>query len=166
MPVLTEITFEAETQKPYIDTRDGKEKPDKIDIYINRLGLQKQWGKEDENIYFAIECKRIVDGKSYSAYVGDIRKMAERSHTNLRLPFEGMIGFVEDDAITHTLAAAAISKKLKGSKEFVTLQYLTAHTFNTAFHGSYISSHEKTFEGKDVFTLYHLFLDYSKYITN
>src|SRR5690554_1554766 len=57
---LEEINFACETQQRYLDVKDNKVKPDKIDIYINKLGLKNIFlNEEDENIYFAIECKRI-----------------------------------------------------------------------------------------------------------
>ena len=158
---MEEITFYAETQKPCIDSKDGKEKPDKIDIYINKLGLLDEWQEHEEHIYIAIECKRIVDARSYSEYLTGIQKMTERSYTNLRLPFEGMIGFIEDYEITHTLASKEISKKLENSKIINTKQYLVSTVLNADFNASYTSIHTKNFGEKSDFTLYHLFFDYS-----
>ena len=163
---LEEITFSGETQKIYKDSKDRKEKPDKIDIYINKLGLQQEWGEPDEHVYFAIECKRITGTKSYSEYVVDIQKMTERNHTNLRLPFEGMIGFVEDSKITHAIASAEVSKRLKATKKIVTQKYLAPIALNSSFNASYSSSHKKSFGGKSAFTVYHLFLDYSKNVVS
>ena len=51
---LDEINFTAETQKEFIDIEDSKQKVDKIDIFINRLGLSDTWGEPEEKIYFAI----------------------------------------------------------------------------------------------------------------
>lgn len=68
--VLEEINFLCETQKEYIDSQDNKQKPDKIDIYINKLGLKDVWKDNDENIYFAIECKRIERLSDSAKYIG------------------------------------------------------------------------------------------------
>jgi len=40
---LEQINFTCEPQKRYVDVSDKKIKPDKIDIYINKLGLQNEW---------------------------------------------------------------------------------------------------------------------------
>ncbi|GHT72973.1 hypothetical protein AGMMS50262_03220 [Bacteroidia bacterium] len=40
---LNNIDFAYETNKEYIDSHDNKIKLDKIDIYVNKLGLQKEW---------------------------------------------------------------------------------------------------------------------------
>ncbi len=162
---LEQINFSYETQKKYVDSNDGKNKPDKIDIYINKLGLQNEWKEHDEHVYFALECKRIVGTKSYLEYISDIRKFTERDHTNLRLPFEGMIGFIEDASINSTVASNELSKKLKASTTIETTQYLTSIILNTEFDGSYLSVHKKDYKPKDIFTLYHLLFDYSKNVT-
>ncbi len=163
---LEEITFQAETQKTYIDSTDGKEKPDKIDIYINKLGLQNEWKQNDEHVYFAIECKRINSSQSYAGYVGDIEKLTTRNHTNLRLPFEGMIGFIEDKNITHSIASIQVTNRLKKSQTIVTSQYLTITLLHNAFNASYVSKHNKSFGPESPFTLYHLFFDFSENIVN
>lgn len=158
---LEEINFNSETQKTYIDAKDGKEKPDKIDIYINKLGLQSEWKQSDEHVYFAVECKRIKDNQSYGEYVTDIEKFTSRNHTNLRLPYEGMIGFIEDNSINHSTASSQITSRLKKSTTIVTSQYLTTVSLNNEFDASYVSIHNKIFGRKSSFTLYHLFFDYS-----
>jgi len=163
---LEEITFNSETQKTYIDSKDGKEKPDKIDIYVNKLGLQNEWKQSDEHVYFAVECKRINDTQSYGEYVGDIEKFTSRNHTNLRLPYEGMIGFIEDAKITHAIASTQITSRLKKSQSVVTTDYLTTISVNSGFNAGYFSKHNKSFGKKNPFTLYHLFFDYSGNVVN
>lgn len=163
---LEEITFQSETQKPYIDSTDKKEKPDKIDIYINKLGLQNEWKQSDEHIYFAIECKRIQDSSSFTGYIGDIEKLTTRNHTNLRLPFEGMIGFIEDSSITHSIASTKVTNKLKKSNTIKTSQYLASESVHNGFDACYVSMHNKSFGKKNQFTLFHLFFDYCKNVIN
>lgn len=48
---LEEVTFTYETVKPFIDTTDGIEKSDKIDVYVNRLGLKDKWAVPEEHLY-------------------------------------------------------------------------------------------------------------------
>lgn len=158
---LDEITFQSETQKTYTDTKDNKEKPDKIDIYVNKLGLQNEWNQSDEHIYFAIECKRISGTNSYTEYLKDIEKLTTRNHTNLRLPFEGMIAFIEPTTITHTIASTQITNRLKKSTTITTTQYLALTSVNTDFDACYLSKHNKSFGKKNPFAVYHLFFDYS-----
>lgn len=94
MPALEEVNFSYETEKRCIDST-GKHKKDKIDIYINKLGLKEYWQTHDEHIYFVLECKRIASLKGCEAYVKDVEKFCTRQYIQLRLPFEGMIGFIE-----------------------------------------------------------------------
>lgn len=157
---LEEITFSCETQKEYIDT-DTKLKPDKIDIYINKIGLRNLWKEEDENVYFAIECKRIKILSDTTDYVKDIEKFTKRNHTNLRLPFEGQIAFIENEKLNYKNVTDKINKKLKKSTAIKTLNPLTQTKLHASFTGAYLSKHKKNFGKKQTFSIYHLLFDYS-----
>lgn len=157
---LEEINFAAETQQRFIDT-DGKQKPDKIDICINKLGLQNEWKEPDENIYFVIECKRIKQISDTSDYILDIQKFCNRNYTNLRLPFEGQIAFIENSTLSHTNVADKINKHLKTSPTITTDLYLSKIKLHSAIAGSYYSSHKKNFNKNIQFSIFHLMFDYS-----
>lgn len=162
---LEHITFNYETQKRYIDASDGKEKPDKIDIYINKLGLQNEWNDEDEHIYFALECKRLVNTSSYNGYINDIQKFTDRKHTNLRLPFEGMLAFIEAKSIDHKIASSEILKRLEVSSTIKTTEQLTNVSLHDTFDGAYMSVHQKNYAIDLNFKIYHLMFDYSQIVS-
>ena len=164
---LDEINFAYETQQPYIDVVDGKIKPDKIDIYINKLGLRNIFqNEEDENIYFALECKRIEILSDVKDYVLDIEnKFINRHHINLRLPYEGQIAFIENKKITHIDISMEINNILKG-KSFTTEKYLCYEKLHSKLDGTYLSIHKRNFENKNSFMIYHLILNYSNVVLN
>lgn len=159
---LEQINFSYETSKRYTNEA-GVEAIDKIDIYISKIGLQKQWSAPDDCIYFAIECKRIRKPKSYVEYSGDIQKFCSRSHLQIRLPFECMLGFVEEPNLRYAVLSKEITKELI-KKRVDTTQQLTAYGLNSTFDGSYLSKHQRSFAPFAQFTLYHLFFDYSNII--
>lgn len=164
---LDEINFTPETQKEYIDKKDGKYKPDKIDIFINRIGLNKTWELPDEKIYFAIECKRIKDlGNSIAQYISDIIKFTNREYGELRLPFEGQLGFIESNSITHSDIKDNINAKLNKKKGLVTDIPLTSYSLNENISSIYISKHKRNIGNKGQFSIFHLLLDYSTIIVN
>jgi hypothetical protein len=134
----------------YIDI-DGKQKPDKIDVYINKLGLQNEWNENDENIYFTIECKRIKILSDAKNYIIDIDKFCNRNHSNLRLPFEGQIGFIENLKLNHSAISTGINNNLKIGTSINTMDYLKNIKLHNNFEGSYSSMHRKNFGSNDVF---------------
>jgi hypothetical protein len=162
---LEEINFSAETQKRYIDT-DGKQKPDKIDIYINKLGLQKEWNEMDENVYFVLECKRIKHLSDTKDYIKDIEKFCNRDYTNLRLPFEGQIAFIENPKINHSGLKDNINNSLQTSTNITTTSLLSSIKIHSKIDCAYTSIHKKTFHKKEKFSIYHLMFDYSKVVVN
>jgi len=157
---LEEISFEGETQKRFVDATDGKEKPDKIDIYIHRLGLQSEWGGKSE-IYYSIECKRINILSDTREYVKDIEKFTIRDHTNTRLPFEGQLGFIENSSLSHGSVSNEINRRLKTSTTIKTDQDLQPTIVHTTHSCTYRSKHRKNFGKNEGFIIDHLFLDYS-----
>lgn len=162
---LEEINFEYEPVKRYTDL-SGIERSDKIDIYVNKIGLKNYLNVEDEHAYFVFECKRIGHLSDTAAYITDIQKFGDRKHKVLRLPFEGMIAFIESAGISAAQLANEINKRLKLSTNITTLQYLAARTFYLDFTGRYDSSHRKNYDVKEGFSIFHLLLDYSRSITH
>jgi hypothetical protein len=164
---LEEINIVCEAQKRYIDVLDGGIKPDKIDIFINKLGLQKVWKNEpDENVYFALECKRIIIKSDSKDYVLDIEKFANRSHINLRLPFEGQIAFIENSKLNHIIISDEVNSILKGTPSIETDSFLVAKKLHSHVDGTYLSKHKRNSFKKEPFSIFHLMFDYSKVIIN
>jgi hypothetical protein len=159
---LNEINFLCEAEKGYIDLQDNITKTDKIDIYINKLGLQNEWKDNDENIYLALECKRITELSDATRYTSDIQKFVNRKHINTRLPFEGQIAFIEDKNISHVVLCDQVNKILKNHKTIITKCYLNEIVINSKFNGTYLSTHKRN-TGTN-FSIYHLFFDYSNII--
>jgi len=164
--LLDEISFTAETQKEFIDSYDQKQKVDKIDIFVSRLGLSGIWGDCEEKIYFAVECKRITGTRDVALYVGDIKKFTNRMYLDVRLPFEGQLGFVESKLISHEEIVKKINLKLQHQKEIATDLPLEHLVLNDNITGSYISKHKRNTINKEPFTVYHMFLDFWNIITD
>lgn len=162
---LESINFHAEVQKEYRDMIDKKQKPDKIDIYINRIGLTNIWSEVDENIYFAIECKRVKQLSDSKLYVQDIEKFTNRSYLDLRLPFEGQLAFIENSKLNHNSVSDDINKKLLSNSTIKTEKCLTPTVIHNSYEGSYISNHRKNYNDK-IFTIFHLMFDYSSNIVD
>lgn len=163
---LEEIHFSAETQERYTDSLDSKQKPDKIDIYVDRLGLHNEWVTHNNQVYFAIECKRIKILSDTKAYIGDIKKVTNRNHTNLRLPFEGQIAFIENTKLDHTMVVKKANSILGKDSEILTLQYLKFQNFHSTFKATYSSIHTKNFGENKSFWVYHLLFNYSDIVKN
>jgi len=160
---LNNIDFSCETEKEYIDAQDNKLKPDKIDIHINKLGLQNEWKKQDKNVYFAIECKRIEKLSDASDYISDIKKFCTRYHIKTRLPFEGQIAFIENQNIHHVTLHNKINEILKNQNSIITDYLLNSTVLNDKFDGSYLSKHQRK-AIKQNFSIYHLFFNYSNIV--
>jgi hypothetical protein len=163
---IEDIFFGKEETELYIDNSEI-EQEDKIDICIRELGLQKAWsGNNKEEIYFAIECKRIETLSDSKKYVADIQKIVDREHIEFRLPFEGMIAFVENPNLNHALVSDKVTEILKITNTIATIQYLLPIKLDANFEGSYTSLHNKNFNKKEAFSIYHLLFDYSKIVVN
>lgn len=163
---LEKIHFNAETQERYVDFNDSKQKPDKIDIYVDRLGLENEWKPKNNQVYFAMECKRIRKLSDTRGYINDIRKVTNRNHTNLRLPFEGQIAFIENSKLNDKMVADKVNHRLQEESEIVTTQSLRTKNFHSTFKATYFSQHRKNFGNKESFYIYHLLFDYSRMIKN
>jgi hypothetical protein len=166
LPALEQINFSYETQKRYIDSIDKKQKPDKIDIFINKLGLQKVWSEQDEFIYLAVECKRIKSLSSANNYVGDIRKFCNRNYLQLRLPIEAMIGFIENPKVTHLSASNKINEVLKSQTDVHTIQNLQSVTYHSQIDCIYASIHSKAQDSFKQLTITHLLFNYSNIVVS
>lgn len=163
---IEDIYFGKEEMEIYADNVDI-EQEDKIDISIRELGLQKIWsGDNKDEIYFAVECKRITKLGDASLYVSDIQKFVDRKYTQKRIPFEGMLGFIEDDTIDHNAVAKAVNKKLAEATTIKTVANLIAVNMTPGFSGSYKSSHKKNYTPNQSFSVNHLLFDYSKIVVN
>ncbi|GHV43122.1 hypothetical protein FACS1894180_1290 [Bacteroidia bacterium] len=158
---LNNIDFAYETNKEYIDSHDNKIKLDKIDIYVNKLGLQKEWqGHSDP--YFAIECKRIKKLADTANYISDIQNFCNRNYIKTRLLFEGQIAFIENAEITHSQLSKKINEKLP--IEVITENPLNAVFISDKYDGTYLSKHKR--KNQLSFSIYHLLLDYSEIVVN
>ncbi len=164
---LEEITFHYETVKTFIDTTDdNKEGSDKIDIYVNKLGLKNHWAVEDEDLYLSIECKRINILSDCRDYVNDTEKFCTRQYKNLRLPFEGQIAFIESSRLNHISVSVEINRRLGLSTTVVTKQFLKNQLIHTRFKASYLSKHKRNYNPKDKFTIFHLLFNFSSLVVN
>lgn len=154
------FTANKEVSEEYSSLVDFKLHNDPIDIHIVDKALKKSWGKSTKP-YFAIECKRIG---SISEYVNDTKKFTERSYTRLRLPIEGQLGFIEKKGWDHKIVSDKIKKNLTKNTVIKTTRNLAPFVIKSGFDGTYISEHEK--RDSTPFSVFHLFLDYSKIVLN
>lgn len=162
---LSRIQCITEATRGYIDTKNQKEKPDKIDIYITNLHLDEELSTNPQP-YFAIECKRINKSNSVDEYITDIQKFTERKHTQTRLPFEGQLAYIENPYYEHHTTVKSIDQKLKVHPSILTIQSLKPQQFHKEFDASYFSKHKRNFDAMDVFTIFHLLFDYTELVIN
>lgn len=158
------IYFDKDSEETFF--QDETKRTDKIDIYIRDAALTNLTNKENQNIYFAIECKRIKIKSDSNAYVLDIQKYVERKHTSLRLPFEAQIAFIENERLTHKIISDEINTILNETKTIITDSFLTPEKLHDSVNGTYSSKHKKNFGNKDSFIIYHLMFNYSKVVIN
>lgn len=157
---FVEIYFQEEEKQGY--TLFSKFAEDFIDISVKETKLSNILTDETEDeIKFAIECKRIKETRDYEEYVKDIQKFADRSFTTFRLPYEGQIAFIESSNITHTMVSDKINKKIKDSSTITTTQYLKSIKIHDSFDASFSSKHKRNYHKKEQFTIFHLLLNYS-----
>ena len=159
-----EITFHPEETMIYTDKETNQRSVDKIDISIWESALQSIWSeKTDNEIKFAIECKRIEKLSDANNYIYDIEKFSNRSYPYTRLPFEGQIAFIEDKNINHATLRKEINERLKNHKVIITNNILNRIILIDKFNGTYLSKHQRN-TGRQNFSIYHLFFDYSQII--
>jgi hypothetical protein len=161
---LEEINFAYEPVKRFKDLA-GKERSDKIDVYINKLGLNKSLSIPDEHCYFVFECKRLEILSDTEKYIDDTQNFADRDYLQNRLPFEGQIAFIEHPKLSSDKVCTEINRRLDERKsEIVTIEFLTKTKFHKSFSSSYKSKHKKRFGKNQEFTIYHLMFDYSSLV--
>lgn len=158
------IHFDKESEETFKENEI--EQTDKIDIYIKDFALKNSLKEENQNVYFAIECKRIKIKSDTKEYVLDIQKYVNRNHISLRLPFEGQIAFIENERLNHKIISDEVNTLLKETKSIITDSFLTSERLHTSVDGTYSSKHKKNFGNKDSFLIYHLMFDYSKIVLN
>lgn len=154
------FTVNKEVSEEYTGLLDAELHNDPIDIHIVDKALKDSWGKNTKP-YFAIECKRLG---SISDYVNDTKKFTERNYTRLRLPFEGQLGFIENPAWNHKTIREKINNNLSSNSDIETIKQLEPFVLKEKFDGSYYSEYKK--KDKTPFSVFHLFLDYSKIVLN
>lgn len=159
---LEEIFFGKEESEIYKDNF-GIEKEDFIDIYVRDSGLQTYWDNKDE-VYFAIECKRINHLSDTKDYIVDIEKFCNRNYSNIRLPFEGQIAFIENPKLTHLDVADEINGRLRKSSTITTCSFLSSVKLHSKIQCTYTSIHERNFAHNEQFLIYHLMFDYSEIV--
>jgi len=156
-----EITFHTEETMTYIDKSTNLPSTDKIDIAVCESILQSIWSKKTEDeIRFAIECKRIENLSDAKNYVGDIYKFCNRPYVYTRLPFEGQIAFIENQDIKHITLSNKINDMLKNHNSIITDSMLDTIVLNDKFDGTYLSKHQRN-TSKEKFSIYHLLFYYS-----
>jgi hypothetical protein len=162
-----EITFHPEETMTYTDLETNKQSTDKIDIAVCENILQSIWSeKTDNEIRFAIECKRIKILSDVNNYISDIEKFSNRNHIKTRLPFEGQIAFIEDQKITNSVLYKKINDVLENHSSIITNSSLESVVLNDKFDGTYLSKHQRNNASKQNFSIYHLFFDYSNIVVD
>ncbi|MDM8519671.1 hypothetical protein QUF64_06465 [Anaerolineales bacterium HSG6] len=164
---IKDIRFLPEPEKSYTDLK-GVVRRDKIDIFITNLNLgsQSYWNNiAEEDIYFAIECKRLKNtskSSEKSGYLSDVRKFVERKY-KFRFPFTGMIGFVEKSSKSIDTIIDDINRRLRESQTITTTQELVPFEVKD-FDYCRLSKHKQNFSPNKSIEVYHLFFDYSNII--
>jgi len=158
------IFFDKDSEETYIG-KEGYEYTDKIDIYIRDKALQDCWSGK-KNVYFAVECKRIKILSDTQKYIDEdtIGKFIERKHIGFRLPCEGQLAFIYQKKNTPIIVAEEINKKL--SQNSNTKNLLSPIELHKTQNCSFISKHTRAYAKHNVFSIYHLLLDYSQIIIN
>jgi hypothetical protein len=160
-----EITFHSEETMTYIDFENQK-RMDKIDIAIWENELQSLWtSRTDNEIKFAVECKRIETLADTDKYISDIQNFCNRNYIKTRLPFEGQLAFIEKATITHIQLKDNINKKLENKTSIITENPLNEIVVNNKYDGTYLSKHQRNTNNQS-FSIYHLLFDYSSVIIN
>lgn len=158
------ITFQAEVEKLY--TINNYTQGDKIDIFVSNLSLN-HFGNNvaQEDIYFAFECKRLANTSKNNDYINDIVKFVERSY-NFRLPYNGMIGFVEKYNPSVDSIISDIENKLQKHQSIKSIasngNILQKFPIQNIVYGRY-SMHNHNYQNHKI-EIGHLFLDYSKMV--
>ena len=156
-----EITFAREASMTFTDIDTNDFRSDMIDISIWTSALQSAWSNEtDDQVKFAIECKRICVLSDANKYLIDTENYCNRNFILTRLPFEGQIAFIENASISNTMLQDNLNTLLINHKIIKTKMMLTQEKLKDTFDGTYLSKHYRSFNDSE-FAIYHIFLDYS-----
>jgi len=161
---LNKIIITKQSEEQYVDFIEGKSRPDKIDIYITNLNINRYLEDTPIQPYFAIECKRIRKQSCMKEYVSDIRKFCNREYRLTRLPLEGQIAFIENVEYSIDYISTEINKELELQNDITTKKYLDKELLHSKFNDSYHSIHLKNFSPYSPYSIYHLFLNYSSIV--
>jgi len=161
--ILT-ITFQAEVEKLY--AIDNYTQTDKIDIFVSNLNLD-YFGQDtaQEDIYFAFECKRLANNSKNNDYINDIVKFVEREY-KFRLPYNGMIGFVEKYNNSIEAIISDIEHRLQKHSSIKSISFNDSILqIDQAKNDSYsrYSVHKHNTQKLQI-EIGHLFFDYSKIV--
>ncbi|MBP1639121.1 MAG: hypothetical protein H6Q17_704 [Bacteroidetes bacterium] len=157
---LSKIIITKQSEEQYVDVINKKNRPDKIDIYITNLNINRFLEDNPVQPYFAIECKRIRKQSCIKEYVSDIRKFCNREYKFTRLPFEGQIAFIENPEYDPAYVSTEINKELLSRNDITTKKFLEKELFHCEFNESYHSIHVKNFVPNNSFSIYHLLFNY------
>jgi hypothetical protein len=156
-----EIFFSKEELAEY-NNDAGKVAEDKIDISVKETVLSNMLAElTNDEIRFAIECKRINNNNDFKEYVKDIQKFTDRPFTTYRLTFEGQIGFIENASLSHQFVASSINLELNKTLSIKTTQHLLSYPIYNTFGASYKSEHKRNFGTNAPFSIIHLLFNYS-----
>jgi hypothetical protein len=162
---IENLHFHSEPEEEFI--QDGIEKRDKIDIHVTNLGLVDNWNDVDnENLYFAFECKRLLNTKKSNDYLSDTIKFTTRNYSSFRFPFNGMLGFVENSSISIREIIDDLENRLVNHATINSVKYSGKiwHPFEIEnFEYCRLSKHRHD-SSNTCIEIFHLFLDYSEII--
>lgn len=132
-----------------------------IDIKVVNAGLVTSM-KCDEDVYYAIECKRLDKYSSkISKYVEEgILRFINGKYSN-NMPLAGMLGFIEKN--TPDIILGKIIDKLNNEKCINTINNLDNCVLQDDFEYSYLSKHERK-DPLGPIDIYHLLFDYTSLI--
>jgi hypothetical protein len=164
--VDVDISFHPEETMIYNDNGTDKKTVDKIDIAVHEDGLQSIWSeKTEDEIRFAIECKRIEKLSDTDNYISDIENFSIREYEKTRLPFEGQIAFIENKSINYVTLKNKINEILKNHHSIITDSFLNPIVLDDKFDGTYLSKHQRTVS-RHRFSIYHLLFNYSNIVVD
>ncbi len=156
---LKNLGFEIEVGVIKIDSKNVKF----IDIKVTNAS-HYFLGEYDEDIYYAIECKRLDEYSQKIQYYieGGILRFVNADYSK-NLPLAIMIGYVEKGDLS--IIVNKINEKLDHRpSDIKTLQKLTERSVISTFNSCYCSKHLKN-DNLGKINLYHLLLNYESLIT-
>lgn len=130
-----------------------------LDIQVLNINIEDV-GNEDE--YFTFECKRLENNAKNQAYIDNgILRFVQNKYAK-KMPFSGMIGFVEKAQKGIPLIASDL--KLRINKLPTTIKEFDSISQETGFEFSYRSKHNRI-ENTPI-ELTHLLFDFEKILNS